>query len=148
MSALRLGTRASALATTQSGHVADLVHDRLGCEVELVEITTEGDTSSTPLAQMGGTGIFVSALREAERTAPKHFNDQDRGLVTIALQNAFHVLLHAETEGDLPFASVDIIVKTVMGEDETTYDGDYKMIVHRAEGEGVERSGKVSCSVG
>lgn len=58
------------------------------------------------------------------------------------------LLLHAETEGDLPFASVDIIVKTVMGEDETTYDGDYRMIVHRAEGEGVERSGKVSCSVG
>ena len=58
------------------------------------------------------------------------------------------LLLHAETEGDLPFASVDIIVKTVMGEDETTYDGDYRMFVHRAEGEGVERSGKVSCSVG
>jgi hydroxymethylbilane synthase len=62
---LRLGTRASALATTQSGLVADLVRDRLGREVELVEITTEGDTSSTPLAQMGGTGVFVSALRDA-----------------------------------------------------------------------------------
>lgn len=62
---LRLGTRASALATTQSGHVADLVRDRLGREVELVEITTEGDTSSAPLAQIGGTGVFVSALREA-----------------------------------------------------------------------------------
>ena len=65
---LRLGTRASALATTQSGHVADLVRDRLGREVELVEITTEGDTSSAPLAQIGGTGVFVSALREEIRT--------------------------------------------------------------------------------
>jgi ADP-ribosyl-[dinitrogen reductase] hydrolase len=37
----------------------------------------------------------VSALREAERTAPEQFNEQDRGLVTIALQNAFYVLLHA-----------------------------------------------------
>ncbi|GAA1477936.1 hydroxymethylbilane synthase [Nocardioides aestuarii] len=63
--ALRLGTRASALATTQSGHVADLVRNRLGREVELVEITTEGDTSSAPLAQMGGTGVFVSSLRQA-----------------------------------------------------------------------------------
>jgi hydroxymethylbilane synthase len=62
---LRLGTRASALATTQSSLVADLVRDRLGRDVELVEITTEGDTSSAPLAQIGGTGVFVSALREA-----------------------------------------------------------------------------------
>jgi hydroxymethylbilane synthase len=62
---LRLGTRASALATTQSGLVADLVRDRLDREVELVEITTEGDTSRAPLAQIGGTGVFVSALREA-----------------------------------------------------------------------------------
>ena len=60
---LRLGTRASALATTQSGLVADLVRAQLGREVELVEITTEGDTSSAPLAQLGGTGVFVSALR-------------------------------------------------------------------------------------
>jgi hydroxymethylbilane synthase len=62
---LRLGTRASALATTQSGLVADLVRAQLGREVELVEITTEGDTSSAPLAQLGGTGVFVSALRDA-----------------------------------------------------------------------------------
>ena len=62
---LRLGTRASALATTQSGLVADLVREQLGREVELVEITTEGDTSSAPLAQLGGTGVFVSALRDA-----------------------------------------------------------------------------------
>ncbi len=61
---LRLGTRASALATTQSGHVADLVR-ALGREVELVEVSTEGDRSAAPLAQMGGTGVFVSALRDA-----------------------------------------------------------------------------------
>ena len=62
---LRLGTRASALATTQSSLVADLVRDRLGREVELVEIATEGDVSSAPLATLGGTGVFVSALRDA-----------------------------------------------------------------------------------
>ncbi len=62
---LRLGTRASALATAQSGTVAVLLRERLGRDVELVEITTEGDTSSAPLAQIGGTGVFVSALREA-----------------------------------------------------------------------------------
>lgn len=62
---LRLGTRASVLATTQSGHVADLVRERLGLEVELVEVSTEGDVNRAPLASMGGTGVFVSALRDA-----------------------------------------------------------------------------------
>ena len=61
---LRLGTRASALATTQSGMVADMVR-ALGHEVELVHVTTEGDVNRGPLAQMGGTGVFVSALRDA-----------------------------------------------------------------------------------
>lgn len=62
---LRLGTRASALATTQSRLVADLIRTHLGREVELVEVSTEGDRSSAPLATMGGTGVFVSALRDA-----------------------------------------------------------------------------------
>jgi hydroxymethylbilane synthase len=62
---IRLGTRASALATTQSGHVADLVRARLGREVELVEVSTEGDRSAAPLASLGGTGVFVSARRDA-----------------------------------------------------------------------------------
>jgi len=65
MSALRVGTRRSVLATTQSALVADLVRERLGREVELVEVTTEGDVSDAPLAQLGGTGVFVSALRDA-----------------------------------------------------------------------------------
>ncbi|WP_322920997.1 hydroxymethylbilane synthase [Nocardioides renjunii] len=62
---LRLGTRASALATTQSGLVADMIRERLGREVELVEVSTEGDRSAAPLATMGGSGVFVSALRDA-----------------------------------------------------------------------------------
>lgn len=62
---LRLGTRASALATTQSGLVAGMVEAHLGREVELVEVSTEGDRSAAPLAQLGGTGVFVSALRDA-----------------------------------------------------------------------------------
>jgi hydroxymethylbilane synthase len=62
---LRLGTRRSALATTQSSWVADRLRS-LGHEVELVEVSTQGDRDTrTPLAQLGGTGVFVSALREA-----------------------------------------------------------------------------------
>ena len=65
MSTLRLGTRRSTLATTQSSWVADRLR-ALGHEVELVEVTTEGDRDrTTPLAQLGGTGVFVSALRTA-----------------------------------------------------------------------------------
>src|SRR3954451_22211507 len=64
-STIRLGTRASLLAMTQSRWVADRLSEALGRDVELVEVTTTGDGSSAPLAQLGGTGVFVSALREA-----------------------------------------------------------------------------------
>ena len=62
---IRLGTRASTLALVQSRWVGDRLADALGSQVELVEITTEGDRVTAPLAQLGGTGVFVSALREA-----------------------------------------------------------------------------------
>ncbi|MFJ9340322.1 hydroxymethylbilane synthase [Streptomyces sp. NPDC101733] len=62
---LRLGTRRSKLAMSQSGHVAEAVRAVTGRPVELVEITTYGDVSRENLAQIGGTGVFVTALREA-----------------------------------------------------------------------------------
>ena len=63
--ALRLGTRRSALATDQSERVAADLTARTGRAVELVPVTTYGDTSREALAQIGGTGVFVSALRDA-----------------------------------------------------------------------------------
>ncbi|HET6653656.1 MAG TPA: hydroxymethylbilane synthase [Nocardioides sp.] len=62
---IRVGTRASQLARTQSGHVADALRAALGRDVVLVEVSTEGDVSSAPLASFGGVGVFVSALRDA-----------------------------------------------------------------------------------
>ncbi|GAA2723654.1 MULTISPECIES: hydroxymethylbilane synthase [Streptomyces] len=62
---LRLGTRRSKLAMAQSGQVAEAVRKATGHPVELVEITTYGDVSREALAQIGGTGVFVSALRDA-----------------------------------------------------------------------------------
>lgn len=62
---LRLGTRRSKLAMAQSGQVAAKVTEITGRPVELVEITTYGDTSREHLAQIGGTGVFVTALRDA-----------------------------------------------------------------------------------
>ncbi|MEO7980268.1 MAG: hydroxymethylbilane synthase [Sporichthyaceae bacterium] len=62
---LRLGTRRSALATAQSQQVAAELTARTGRAVELVPVTTYGDTSRAALSQIGGTGVFVSALRDA-----------------------------------------------------------------------------------
>lgn len=65
---IRVGTRASLLATTQAGSVAAALRERLGADVELVEVTTAGDRSQqagTPLVEVGGTGVFVGALRDA-----------------------------------------------------------------------------------
>ena len=63
--ALRLGTRASALARTQSQAVADALTAATGHPVELVHISTEGDRSAAAIAQLGGTGVFVTAIRQA-----------------------------------------------------------------------------------
>lgn len=62
---LRVGTRASALATTQASAVAAAISAQLDCEVELTHISTEGDRNQAPLAELGGVGVFVAALREA-----------------------------------------------------------------------------------
>lgn len=62
---VRIGTRASTLARTQTGHVAAALTAATGLQTELVLIRTEGDMSSRPLAQIGGTGVFVNALRDA-----------------------------------------------------------------------------------
>jgi hydroxymethylbilane synthase len=62
---LRLGSRKSPMAIVQSELVAALITERTGCPVEIVGVTTLGDVSRAQLTQIGGTGVFVSALREA-----------------------------------------------------------------------------------
>jgi hydroxymethylbilane synthase len=62
---LRLGTRASQLALTQSQLVADALTATSGLPVELVHVSTYGDRSLEAITQLGGTGVFVSALRDA-----------------------------------------------------------------------------------
>lgn len=58
---IKIGTRGSALARTQTGHVAE----SLGVPNEIVRVVTEGDVSTASVSSFGGTGVFVSALREA-----------------------------------------------------------------------------------
>lgn len=62
--ALRLGTRRSPMAMAQAGLVAAAITERTGRRTELVGVTTHGDVSGAQLAQIGGTGVFVSALRD------------------------------------------------------------------------------------
>jgi hydroxymethylbilane synthase len=62
---LRLGSRRSPMAVAQSRLVADMITERTGRPVHLVGVTTHGDVSRAQLSQIGGTGVFVSALREA-----------------------------------------------------------------------------------
>ncbi len=62
---IRLGTRGSRLARTQSATVADSITSLTAVPVRLVEIRTEGDDESIPLDAGQRPGLFVSALRDA-----------------------------------------------------------------------------------
>lgn len=60
---IRIGTRGSLLATTQAGTIRDGLIAR-GHAAELVIISTDGDRSAAPIAEIG-VGVFTAALREA-----------------------------------------------------------------------------------
>lgn len=64
---LRVGTRRSALALAQARGVSDSMRRLLGCPIELIEVTSQGDTDPRDLSQIGGTGVFVTTLRSALR---------------------------------------------------------------------------------
>jgi hydroxymethylbilane synthase len=64
-STVRIGTRASTLALTQTGHVGEALAWLTGLDVELVHVRTDGDRLTGSLATLGGTGVFVTALRDA-----------------------------------------------------------------------------------
>ena len=73
---LRLGTRGSRLALTQSGQVAEALMAagapsegsdarRDGLDIDLVTVRTDGDGDRTPLRQLGGVGVCAARLRHA-----------------------------------------------------------------------------------
>lgn len=63
-STLRIATRKSPLALWQANHVRDaLLARNPGLQVELLTMTTQGDKIlDTPLAKVGGKGLFVKEL--------------------------------------------------------------------------------------
>jgi hydroxymethylbilane synthase len=60
---LKIGTRRSNLATTQSGHMRDALI-AAGHDAELHLVTTAGDVNMAPVERIG-VGVFTQALREA-----------------------------------------------------------------------------------
>ena len=95
--ALRMGTRASALARAQSGAAAADITRATGIPIEVVLIRTEGDQLSTEGRAPGGgdtTGVFVRALDEALRD----------GRIDFAIHSLKDV--PTETEPDLLLAAV------------------------------------------
>ena len=99
---IRLGTRRSALATAQATLIADALRN-LGHEVELVLITTTGDVNRAPVEQIGGTGIFVSALRDALQAFAPRVAVRDGRIVAYATTLNFWPMAYgvAETEDDM-----------------------------------------------
>lgn len=99
---LRLGTRASALARWQAGWVAAQLQER-GVEVELVPLTTKGDTQSRdPIGNLGSPGVFTKELQ--------------RALLEDRIDLAVHSLK------DLPTEIVDGLCLTAVPERESPHD--------------------------
>ena len=85
-SALRIGTRASALALWQARHVADLIALQSDAPpVELVYISTEGDLrTDVPLWSVGGKAFFTKEI--------------DRALLACEIDVAVHSLKDLATQ--------------------------------------------------
>ncbi|MGA7204309.1 MAG: hydroxymethylbilane synthase, partial [Specibacter sp.] len=65
MHTVKIGTRGSKLALSQTQQITDQLSAVGGFESELVTIKTDGDVLTGPLSQMGGTGVFAAELRAA-----------------------------------------------------------------------------------
>ena len=63
---VRAATRSSALARRQTSIVAELLASTCDAAIEVVEVSTVGDRrSDTPIAEMGGKGVFVKEVQAA-----------------------------------------------------------------------------------
>src|SRR5699024_12417002 len=61
---VRVGTRASNLAPTQTATVVDALA-ATGLQVRTVPMTSDGDRTRASLSSLGGTGVFAATLRRA-----------------------------------------------------------------------------------
>ncbi len=97
----RLGTRGSALARWQADWIAGRLRS-LGADIELIVITTQGDTSTQSLGAIGGQGVFTKEIQ--------------RALLDDRIDLAVHSLK------DLPTEPVDGLTLAAVPERESNHD--------------------------
>ncbi len=90
---LRIATRKSPLALWQAEHVADRLRTlHPGLEVELVGMSTQGDKIlDTPLAKIGGKGLFVKELEQGMMAGSADIAVHSMKDVPVTLPEGFHL---------------------------------------------------------
>ena len=79
MKKVTIATRGSQLALWQAEHIKSrLMAQYEGLEVELLILKTKGDIIlDVPLAKVGGKGLFVKEIEEAEKDSMRSFEVDD-----------------------------------------------------------------------
>jgi hydroxymethylbilane synthase len=97
---LRIGTRKSPLALWQANFIKSELesrHPELNCE--LVKMSTEGDRIlDTPLAKVGGKGLFIKELEQALWDGRADIAVHSMKDVTVALPEGLHIPVICERE--------------------------------------------------
>lgn len=111
---IRIGTRASLLAVTQSTWVKNQIEQQHpGTTVELVKIITKGDKIlDVPLAKVGGKGLFVKEIEDALLDGRVDLAVHSMKDVPAELPAGLHVAIVPERE--VPFdAFISVKYKTL-----------------------------------
>ncbi|AKH21057.1 hydroxymethylbilane synthase [Sedimenticola thiotaurini] len=97
---LRIATRKSPLAMWQAEHVAKLLKEtHPGLEVELVGMSTQGDKIlDTPLAKIGGKGLFVKELEQGMLDGRADIAVHSMKDVPVELPDGLHLAVIMERE--------------------------------------------------
>lgn len=97
---LRIATRKSQLALWQANHVRERLlehHPRL--RVDLVKITTQGDkVLDTPLARVGGKGLFIKELEQALLDGRAELAVHSMKDLTVSLPEGLHIAAVCQRE--------------------------------------------------
>jgi len=97
---IRIATRKSQLALWQAEHVAALLRRfHPGLEVELVGMSTQGDrVLDTPLAKIGGKGLFVKELEQGMLAGEADLAVHSMKDVPVELPAGLHIAVVLERE--------------------------------------------------
>lgn len=97
---IRIATRKSPLALWQAVHVRELLqHAHPGLEVELLKISTQGDKIiDTPLAKIGGKGLFVKELEQGLLNGEADIAVHSMKDVPVELPDGLHLAVVLERE--------------------------------------------------